>query len=169
MIEPLPSAPLPARLPAPGGGAAAVVVNWSNFATTGSEGDLGYTLDGEVFETRVSVDHTLGSRFALHGELAYRSLSAGSLDGLIEQWHDFFGLPDGPRRRLPEDQLLLEYRDVARASLETCEDARIGLLLKEHVQAIEDAVAAKEPKTEPVPAAGQAADSNGDWGLEPGQ
>ncbi|HET7204291.1 MAG TPA: DUF3187 family protein [Steroidobacteraceae bacterium] len=106
-------APLPARLPAQGGGAVAGLVNWSNFATTGTEGDLGYTLDGEVFETRVIVDHSLGARFALHGELAYRSLSEGSLDGAIDQWHDFFSLPDGSRPRLPEEQLLLEYRNGA--------------------------------------------------------
>ena len=101
--------PLPARLPPPGQGNATALVNWSNFATTGREGDLGYTLDGEVVETRLVVDHALAARWALHGELAYRSLSAGSLDGPIDQWHDFFGLPNGSRTRLPEDGLLIEH------------------------------------------------------------
>jgi hypothetical protein len=102
-------APLPARLPAAGTGRVAAVVNWTNFATTEHEGDLAYTLDGEVFETRLVLDRALGERFALHGELAYRSLSEGSLDGPIDQWHDLFGLPNGSRDRLPEDALLLEY------------------------------------------------------------
>ncbi len=107
-------APLPARLPAPGRGTAAALVHWSNFATTdGAEGEFGYTLDGEVFETRLVVDRSIGARLALHGELAYRSLGAGSLDGVIDQWHDFFGLPNGSRRRLPEDRLLIEYRNGA--------------------------------------------------------
>ena len=116
-------APLPARLPAPGRGTAAALVNWSNFATTGTDGDLGYTLDGEVFETRLVVDHSLGARFALHGELAYRSLSAGSLDGAIDQWHDFFGLPSGSRTRLPDDQLLIEHRNRTATPLRVVGDA----------------------------------------------
>ena len=33
----------------------------------------------------------------------------GSLDGLIEGWHDFFGLPDGERNSNPNDQLNIEY------------------------------------------------------------
>ena len=33
----------------------------------------------------------------------------GSLDGLIESWHDFFGLPDGGRNSNPNDQLNIEY------------------------------------------------------------
>ena len=116
-------APLPARLPAPGRGAVAALVNWSNFATTGSEGDLGYTLDGEVLEARVVVDHALGTRFAVHGELAYRRLSEGSLDGAIEQWHDLFGLPSGSRTRLADDQLLLEYRTGTAATFRIDGDA----------------------------------------------
>jgi len=33
----------------------------------------------------------------------------GSLDGLIEGWHDFFGLSDGGRNSNPNDQLNIEY------------------------------------------------------------
>ena len=33
----------------------------------------------------------------------------GSLDGLIEDWHDFFGLPEGGRNSNPDDQLIIEY------------------------------------------------------------
>lgn len=33
----------------------------------------------------------------------------GSLDGLIEDWHDFFGLPEGGRKSNPDDQLKIEY------------------------------------------------------------
>jgi hypothetical protein len=42
------------------------VVNWSSFA----------------------------NRFAVHGELAYRHLSEGSLDSAVDTWHRIFGLPD---------------------------------------------------------------------------
>jgi hypothetical protein len=33
----------------------------------------------------------------------------GSLDSLIEDWHDFFGLPEGGRKSNPNDQLNMEY------------------------------------------------------------
>jgi hypothetical protein len=104
----LPS-PLPARLPASGGGGVALAVDWSNFATTEARGRLEYTLDGEVVETRVALTYGLSQRYALRGQVAYRSLGTGSLDGTIEGWHDAFGLPNGSRDKLPEDQLLLEY------------------------------------------------------------
>jgi len=103
-------APLPARLPATGSTQLAGVVNWSNFAVTGTAGESSFTLDGEVIDTRLHVDHSFGERWAVHGELAYRSLSEGSLDGIIEDWHDFFSLPNGSRTQLPQDQLLLSYQ-----------------------------------------------------------
>jgi hypothetical protein len=105
----LPS-PLPARLPAANTTRVAGVVNWSNFAATESQGDRDFTLDGEVLEARLHIDRRLRDRFSFHGELAYRDLSAGSLDGLVESWHHAFGLPNGSRARLGKDKFLLEYR-----------------------------------------------------------
>jgi hypothetical protein len=106
----LPS-PLPARLPEADTTRIAGVINWSNIAVTESEGAAGFTLDGEVFETRLHVDHSFGGQFAVHAELAYRDLGAGSLDGFIRNWHEFFNLGNGSRTRLPDDQLLIEYHD----------------------------------------------------------
>lgn len=33
----------------------------------------------------------------------------GSLDGLIEDWHDFFGLPQGNRDDFPQDKINIQY------------------------------------------------------------
>ena len=33
----------------------------------------------------------------------------GELDGLIDGWHDFFGLPEGDRDKFPKDELNIEY------------------------------------------------------------
>lgn len=104
--------PLPARLPAPGSTAAAGTFDWTSFAVTERTDDREFTLDGEVQELRVQATHPLGARFALHGELAWRKLDAGSLDGFLDAWHSALGLPDGSRDQLPEDSLLLEYRAV---------------------------------------------------------
>lgn len=105
----LPS-PLPARLPESGGGRVASVVNWSNTEKDESAGDGTYTLDAEVFELRLHVVHAISERFAIHGELPWRKVSEGSLDGFIDDWHGVFGLPGGSRRRLPENELLIEFR-----------------------------------------------------------
>ena len=35
--------------------------------------------------------------------------SGGELDGLIDGWHDFFGLPEGDRDKFPKDELNIEY------------------------------------------------------------
>ena len=106
----LPS-PLPARLPESGAGRVAGVVNWSNTEKDESSGDGTYTLDAEVFEFRLHLDHAFNQRFAVHAELPWRQVSEGSLDGFIDDWHGVFGLPGGSRRRLPEDELLIEFRE----------------------------------------------------------
>lgn len=102
-------APLPARLPAPGTGDLAGVVNWVNFAVDEFSDIDSFTLDGEVLETRLVFDHALMDRFAIHAELAYRTLSGGTLDGFINDWHDFWNMPVGSRNRLPKDDLHIRY------------------------------------------------------------
>ncbi len=41
--------------------------------------------------------------------LPFIAHDGGSLDGLIENWHDFFGLPQGGRTSNPDDQINLSY------------------------------------------------------------
>jgi hypothetical protein len=118
--------PLAARLPTPGSGSIGAGLNWSNFATTDTSDQGSYTLDGEVFEVRAQAEHAMGERFAVQGELAWRQLSGGSLDSLVESWHDLFGLPSGSRNRLPENALLIEYRS-GESTLLRFEDDSSGL------------------------------------------
>ena len=103
-------APLPSRLPAADGGRLAAAVNWSNTEKDETSGDNEYILDAEVLELRLHFDRRLGERLAVHVELPWRRIDAGSLDGFIDDWHGVFGLPGGSRRRLPEDELLIEFR-----------------------------------------------------------
>jgi len=35
--------------------------------------------------------------------------NGGELDGLIDSWHDFFGLPEGDRDKFPKDEFNIEY------------------------------------------------------------
>jgi len=107
----LPS-PLPARLPPTGGGRVAGVINWGNTEKEEFSADGRYTLDAETFEVRLHFNHAFAERFALHAELPWRKVNEGSLDGFIDDWHGLFGLPEGSRPRLPEDQLLIEFEQA---------------------------------------------------------
>jgi hypothetical protein len=118
--------PLAARLPGAGSGSLGATINWSNIATTDTTDQRSYTLDGEVFEVRVQIEHAVGARFAVQGQLAWRQLSGGSLDSLVESWHDLFSLPNGSRNRLPEDELLIEYRS-GESTLLRVDDESSGL------------------------------------------
>lgn len=118
----LPS-PLPARLPAPGGGHVAGVVNWSNTEMEDLPAAGRYTLDAEVVELRMHAVHAVGERYAWRAEVPWRRTSGGSLDGFIDDWHGIFGLPGGSRRRLPEDQLLIEFEHGGTTLLRVDESA----------------------------------------------
>ncbi len=102
--------PLPARLPAAGSGRFTVDVNWSNSAVLESSDDYDFTMDAESLEARLRLEHAVGSQWAAMIEVPWRNLSGGSLDGFIENWHDLFGLPQGPRRKMPKDRLLIDYQ-----------------------------------------------------------
>lgn len=101
---------LPARLPANGETDLAVTLNWANAAAVETEDRYEFTVDGEVRELRLRFGRSFGARFAVVAELPWREVSGGSLDGLVENWHDLLGLPNGSRVRLPRDELLIEYR-----------------------------------------------------------
>jgi hypothetical protein len=116
-------APLPARLPPAGSGNASLTLNWSNFASKENDGPSSATLDGEVIELRARADHALAPRWAWHAELAWRDLSGGTLDSLVDNWHDVFGLGGGSRNRLPQDQLLIEYTVGEATRLRVDEDS----------------------------------------------
>jgi len=115
-------APLPARLPRPGSGVATLTLNWSSFAVVDGSDSTSATLDGEVIDVRARVDHALAPRWAWRAELAWQELSGGSLDSLVDNWHDTFGLGGGARDRLPQDQLLVEYVDDGVTRLRVDED-----------------------------------------------
>jgi hypothetical protein len=109
--------PLPARLPSAGPGRFTVDVNWSNSANLESSDDYDFTMDAESIEVRLRLEHAMGSQWAVMIEVPWRNLSGGSLDGFIDNWHDLFGLPQGARRDMPDDRLLIDYQRDGEALL----------------------------------------------------
>ena len=101
---------LPSRLPADGESRVAATLNWANAAAVETTDRYDLTIDGEIRELRFRFERPVGPEFAVLVELPWREVSGGSLDGVVEDWHDLFGLPDGSRRELPRNELLVQYQ-----------------------------------------------------------
>lgn len=88
-----------------------LLMNWSSNAIVQVRGDDALVIDSEPQELRFIVTHSITDQWAVRFELPYYRSRAGSLDSFIDDWHNWFGLPEGDRPLLPRDQLQLFYRD----------------------------------------------------------
>ena len=115
--------PLPARLPADGAGRVTLDLNWSNSADDDISGSHDFTIDAESQDLRLRVEYAVNADWAGLIEIPWRHLSGGTLDGLVENWHDLFGLPNGARDHMPEDRLLIEFQQGGEVQLLVDDDA----------------------------------------------
>lgn len=67
--------------------------------------------DGETTLLSLSLRYGLTDRLAVGIELPYVLQESGGLDALVDQWHDWFGFPDGLRGLVAEDRLDYRYAD----------------------------------------------------------
>jgi hypothetical protein len=67
--------------------------------------------DGEIHRWQFTLSHALSDRFTFRAELPYQSISGGSLDSFIEDFHRMFSLPNGNRAGWPRDRLFIRYSD----------------------------------------------------------
>jgi len=67
------------------------------------------TLDGETARLRFSHRVGLGARWDLAVELPWLDAGGGFLDGWIEDWHGWFGLPNGGRELAPQGRYRFRY------------------------------------------------------------
>lgn len=98
---------LDARLPA--SSAWALDFNWASTALVEDARGEFLVADAETRELRLTYGHRVAERWAIEVQLPYRHTSGGSLDSFIDDWHDFFGLPEGARPLQAEDRLHLYY------------------------------------------------------------
>ena len=66
-------------------------------------------LDGETYRLTLAARRGIGRNLEIGMELPYVMHRQGFLDSFIKNWHDFFGLPQGERDNIPEDQLDYRY------------------------------------------------------------
>jgi hypothetical protein len=67
------------------------------------------TLDGETARLRFAHRVGLGAGWDLALEVPLLDSGGGFLDGWIEDWHDWFGLPNGGRELAPRDRYRFRY------------------------------------------------------------
>ncbi len=80
----------------------------TNTAQDKRKGDERLTIDVENYRYELGLryrkDNWLGQV-----DIPFIANNGGELDGLIEDWHDFFGLSNGDRNDLPGDDIKIEY------------------------------------------------------------
>lgn len=82
---------------------------WRGAPSSGQ--DLRFMFDGEHRSAALTVSHGLGRGLALEARLPLLWRGSGSLDGVIDWWHETTGFPDNGRPLFPTDQFGGEGRD----------------------------------------------------------
>lgn len=100
----------PARLTEPGATRAYLDLDLASHAILGRPGAESIHLDGETLVAVLGLRQALRERLQIGFDLAWIRHDEGALDDFISDWHNFFGLPDGDRNRLPDDNLAIRYQ-----------------------------------------------------------
>lgn len=79
--------------------------------------------DGETQRWTLGLNRGLPGGWEIGFELPFLSHSGGFLDGFIEGWHDFFGLPQSGRDQAPRDRLLYLYQRDGEPAIDLDDDA----------------------------------------------
>lgn len=75
-----------------------------------SEGNNVVLFDGETNVLSLTATRGVGANWRLALTLPYVWHDSGTLDSFIDDWHSWFGFPDGIRDEVPRDDLRFEYR-----------------------------------------------------------
>lgn len=77
---------------------------------TDAENDSEFiAIDGETYRLAFRYARGLGNLWEVGAEIPLLSHSGGIMDGVINEWHDFFGLPSLGRDRVEDDLLRFQY------------------------------------------------------------
>lgn len=67
-------------------------------------------LDGETYRNSIRIEYGYTDTVELGILVPYIAHSGGELDGFIDNWHGFFGLPDGDRSDFAQDRLEYHFQ-----------------------------------------------------------
>lgn len=88
-------------------------VNWQTASHAARErrGDSAVLFDGETSRLNLSWRQPIGARWSVSADLSYWWHTRGTLDSFIDDWHSFFGLPDGIRDDVPNRQIAFQWSE----------------------------------------------------------
>jgi len=84
-------------------------VSTSNFSSNNDKDLERIIVDGELAKLQLQLGFGIRKNLDVHLSAAINHHSGGSLDNVIQSWHDTFGLPNGNRSDLINDQLRYFY------------------------------------------------------------
>lgn len=84
-------------------------LHWASHSVRERSGRLELELDGETQRHDLGLRVGLGHGLTLDLSIPWIRHTGGSLDPLIEGWHDFWGLPNGARDDQPRDAVRFAY------------------------------------------------------------
>jgi hypothetical protein len=84
-------------------------LHWASHSLQATGEGATLEFDGETQRHDLSLRAGLTDRLAVEASLPYVRHSEGHLDALIDDWHAFWGLPDGYRDDQPRDRLHFAY------------------------------------------------------------
>jgi hypothetical protein len=87
-----------------------VAVDWTNEYVADQNDSEALLIDGESLRIGLSGRLAYGT-WLFGAELPLLFTGGGSLDGLIENWHDWFNLPNGGRGQRPRGKYAYRYSD----------------------------------------------------------
>lgn len=73
-------------------------------------------IDGESHRSNLQFRYGYSNSIEFGIDIPYLNHEGGGLDRFIDDWHDFWGLPDGDRPEFARDQLQFSYRDLSAAA-----------------------------------------------------
>lgn len=89
---------------------ARATLNWSNEFYDRASGGEALLLDAESQRLTLAMRYGFANGWEGAIDLPIINSDGGMLDGLIENWHDAFGLPNGDRQLRPRDQYRIQYQ-----------------------------------------------------------
>ncbi|MBA4286756.1 MAG: hypothetical protein C0434_14615 [Xanthomonadaceae bacterium] len=84
-------------------------VDWSNEYVEQANARESLTIDAETRRVTFGFRRGVAEGVELGVDLPLLFTGGGALDGVIEGWHDAFGLPNGGRDRVRQDRYLVQY------------------------------------------------------------
>ena len=87
----------------------------THFVSQASERERVF-FDGETQKHSVNLRWGLSPRWELSAHLSSIKHDGGFVDAYVNRWHDFFGMSDGGRSTLPEDQIRFQFDGIERQS-----------------------------------------------------